>query len=146
MRRPRWCALIAAFLMAGHCGLLTAKDVTGDWRIDDVYCATCQSLDRSDIGRILHIGIDDIDDPFAGGHCPGKVAQRERRVTRASHKDLLRKLNPKWIVPASASRTVELIALTCDGLDFTTLITLREGRLGYVNEGEIAYRLVRIDP
>jgi hypothetical protein len=121
-----------------------ADGVIGEWRVDDVYCSTCDSVKRDDLGRVLRISAAEIIDPFAGGRCPGKVGQREMRPSPVQQKEMLRKLNPRWFKTVPPPGTLRVIAVTCDDLDFTTLVILSQDHLGYVAEGDITYRLERV--
>ena len=59
-------------------------------------------------------------------------------------REVLRKLNPKWVMPATSPSTLRMIAVTCNDLDFITLAVLSEGHLGYMSEGDITFRLQRV--
>ena len=134
---------VATVLLAGCRDVVRTDDINGEWRVDDVFCSTCTSVDRSDVGRVLRIAATGIQDPFAGGRCPGNVGQREMQVSMTLANEVRRKLNPEWFVPTAPSSELRMIAVTCENMDFVTLVILSGGHLGYVAEGDIAYRLNR---
>lgn len=90
---------------------------------------------------MIHIAEDRVADPLAGGECPGNGGYREMRPAASLRTNMIKKLDPKW-VQQKAGR-LKWIAITCRDLDFIVLVVLPDGALGYVSEGEIAYRLVK---
>lgn len=132
---------VLLFSIACRTDAFEPRSIFGYWQVADVYCSSCELVDRSNVGLVIHMAERSVTDPLAGGRCPGNVGYREVPPTTSLQKDTIKKINPNWM--GDEKMRLRWVAVTCRDLDFMLLMILPDGTLGYVSEGEISYRLVR---
>lgn|GEM_PF-2955476 len=137
----RLSVVVSLLFVACQSGAFEREALIGDWEVADVYCGSCKTVDRSDLGQVIHLAANSVNDPLAGGECPGNVGYREMAVNASLRNSTIRKIDPKW-VQAKENR-IKWVSITCRDLDFILVMMLPDGSLGYVSEGEISYRLIR---
>jgi hypothetical protein len=117
-------------LLSLGAGISNAVDLDtqfGRWTIREVYCRTCASVDKSDIGTTV-------------GACRGVTAYRKMSDTKERRATIRQKLDPKWI---AKNGRPELFSVTCDKMDFMLFVILPDSTLVYIDDGNVVYRLSR---
>lgn len=132
--------IVVCFSLLGACQVnaFDVDAVLGKWTISEVYCGSCKSTDRTDIGTNITLLRDRVDNPLAGGGCPGITGYRVLPDGSTSRVAALRKLNSRWLARGKEAKAV---SATCDNMDFMLFVVLADGSLVYVPEGEIVFRL-----
>jgi len=64
-------------------------------------------------------------------------------MTAKAAEILVAKLDAKRLGRRGKTEVVRVYQVTCRGLDFLTLVGLRDHQLGYIDEGGMTYRLSR---
>lgn len=143
MNAARICFIGAALLTACRSDAFDQKALAGNWRVADVYCGSCDQVDRSEIGLVMRLTDHDIVDPLGSGECLNDAAYRSTSVSSSNGKTAIGKLDPRW--KAGKGGTLAVVVATCRSLDFLVLVILGNDELAYSSDGEISYRLVRSD-
>jgi|GEM_PF-4739566 len=62
-----------AVVSACHGDEPPSVELMGNWTVSDVFCASCASVDRSDIGKTLRFTNEEVADSISGGGCADQV-------------------------------------------------------------------------
>ena len=135
--------LIVCVLFLTACGSkpVDLEELFGQWVVNDVYCGSCSSLDKSDIGTKISLLSDRVDNPLAGGSCLGLTGYRVIPRENNGRTGEFDKLNSSWL---TGNGNIEFLSATCDSMNFMLFAVLGDGSLVYMPEGEIVFRLVKL--
>lgn len=135
---PALFSAVSVCAQAGGFGFLI-----GNWVVDDVYCSTCQKQSSLEVGTVIEFATSSMNDPLAGGECPGKVGYRRSKMSQVTWKAISEKLRPSWFPGNALPRKGERWVATCDGMDFVSVVLLPSGDLARFDDGDSVYHLVR---